>query len=44
VNLDAVEKVSPMPAGTYVVTLANKQQIAVSRARARALRETLLRL
>jgi two-component system LytT family response regulator len=44
INLDAVEKVSPMPAGTYMVTLTNKQQIAVSRARARVLRDTLLRL
>ncbi|HWZ58363.1 MAG TPA: LytTR family DNA-binding domain-containing protein [Gemmatimonadaceae bacterium] len=44
VNLDAVERVSPMPAGTYMVTLTNKQQIAVSRARARTLRDTLLRL
>jgi two-component system, LytTR family, response regulator len=44
VNLDAIERVSPMPAGTYVVTLTNKQQIAVSRARSRSLRDTLLRL
>jgi two-component system LytT family response regulator len=44
INLDAVDRVSPMPAGTYVVTLTNKQQIGVSRARARALRETLLKL
>jgi DNA-binding LytR/AlgR family response regulator len=44
VNLDAVERVSPMPSGTYLVTLTNKQQVAVSRARARALRDTLLRL
>jgi len=44
VNLDAVARVSPMPAGTYVVTLSNRQQIAVSRGRARVLRETLLQL
>jgi two-component system LytT family response regulator len=44
VNLDAIERVSPMPSGTYVVTLTNKQQVAVSRARARSLRETLLKL
>jgi two-component system LytT family response regulator len=44
VNLDAVARVSPMPAGTYVVTLNNRQQIPVSRGRARVLRETLLQL
>jgi two-component system LytT family response regulator len=44
VNIDTVSRVSPMPGGTYVVTLANKQQIPVSRSRARALRDVLLRL
>jgi two-component system LytT family response regulator len=44
VNLEMLERVSPMPGGTYVVTLKNKQQIPVSRQRARALREHLLRL
>lgn len=44
VNLDVVQRVSPMPGGTYVVTLANRQQIPVSRSRARALRDVLLRL
>lgn len=44
VNLDAVQRVSPMPGGTYVAILANRQQIAVSRLRARALREHLFRL
>jgi two-component system LytT family response regulator len=44
VNLDAITRVSPMPAGTYVVTLSNRQQVPVSRGRARVLRETLLQL
>jgi two-component system, LytTR family, response regulator len=44
VNVDMLERVSPMPGGTYVVTLKNKQQLAVSRQRARALREHLLKL
>jgi two-component system LytT family response regulator len=44
VSLDAVQRVSPMPGGTYVAILANRQQIAVSRLRARALREQLFRL
>jgi two-component system, LytTR family, response regulator len=44
VNLDVVQRVSPMPGGTYVVTLTNRQQIAVSRSRARLIRETLLKL
>ena len=44
VNIDAVARVSPMPGGTYVVTLTNKLQVPVSRGRARTLREVLLRL
>jgi two-component system LytT family response regulator len=44
VSLDAIRRVTPLPGGTYVVTLTNKQQIPVSRTRARALRDILLRL
>jgi two-component system LytT family response regulator len=44
VNVAMLERVSPMPGGTYVVTLRNKQQLSVSRQRARVLREHLLRL
>jgi len=44
VNIDAVTRVSPMPGGTYVVTLTNKLQVPVSRGRARTLRDVLLRL
>jgi two-component system LytT family response regulator len=44
VNIDAVTRVSPMPGGTYVVTLTNKLQVSVSRGRARTLRDVLLRL
>jgi two-component system, LytTR family, response regulator len=44
VNLGLIQRVSPMPGGTYVVTLATGQQHPVSRLRARALRESLLRL
>jgi two-component system LytT family response regulator len=44
VNLDMLAKVSAMPGGTYLVTLANRQQLAVSRQRARDLREELLKL
>jgi DNA-binding LytR/AlgR family response regulator len=44
VNIDAVARVSPMPGGTYVVTLTNKLQVPVSRGRARTLRDVLLRL
>lgn len=44
VNLDMVSKVSAMPGGTYLVTLTTRQQLAVSRQRARALREQLLKL
>ncbi len=44
VNLGLIQRVSPMPGGTYVVTLTTGQQVPVSRLRARALRDTLLRL
>jgi two-component system LytT family response regulator len=44
VNLNTVQRVSPMPGGTYVVSLANGQRIPVSRIRARALRDSLFRL
>lgn len=44
VAVDQIQKISPMPGATYVVTLKNKVQIPVSRLRARVLREELLRL
>jgi len=44
VRTDAITKVSPGSGGTFVVTLANGQQLGVSRLRARALRESLLKL
>lgn len=44
VNIDAVTRVSPMPGGTYVVTLTNKLQVPVSRGRSRTLRDVLLKL
>ncbi len=43
-NVELVQRVSPMPGGTYVVTLSTGEQIPVSRLRARGLREHLLRL
>lgn len=42
--VDQIQRVSPMPGGTYQVTMANGQQLPVSRLQARVLRETLLRL
>lgn len=44
VRVDAIQKVSPMPGGTYLVTLRNGQQHPVSRLRSRIVREQLLRL
>jgi two-component system LytT family response regulator len=44
VRVDAIQKVSPMPGGTYAVTLRNGQQHAVSRIRSRVVRDQLLRL
>ena len=44
VNVDLILKISPMPGGTFVVTLKNNMQVPVSRLRARILRDELLRL
>jgi two-component system LytT family response regulator len=43
-NVEMIQKISPMPGGTFVVTLKNNVQLPVSRLRARVLREELLRL
>jgi two-component system LytT family response regulator len=42
--VDQIQRVSPMPGGTYQVTLANGQSLPVSRLQSRVLRETLLRI
>jgi two-component system LytT family response regulator len=44
VNIEMIDRLTPMPGGTYVVTLTNKQQLSASRSQSRLLRETLLRL
>ena len=44
VRVDAIVKVSPMPGGTYVVTMSDGQQLAVSRIRSRIVRDALLKL
>ncbi|MDQ3635273.1 MAG: response regulator [Acidobacteriota bacterium] len=43
-NVGMFEKVSPMPGGTYQVTLKNGQEISSSRLQSRVLREKLLKL
>jgi two-component system LytT family response regulator len=43
-NLRFIARFSPMPGGTWVAILANKQELAVSRSQARILRERLMRL
>lgn len=43
-NIEMISRVSPMPGGTYVVTLSNGQQLPVSRLQSRLLRDQLLRL
>lgn len=42
--IDLIQKVSPMPGGTYEVTLTNGQVLPVSRLQSKVLRETLLKL
>jgi two-component system LytT family response regulator len=44
VSVAAIQKISPMPGGTYILALTNGQQHQVTRLRARVLREQLLRL
>lgn len=44
VNLEAIVKISPLPGGTYAVTLKNGQEIASSRQQSKMLREKLLKI
>jgi two-component system LytT family response regulator len=44
VNIEMIARVSPMPGGTFVVSLKNNQQLHASRLQSRILRETLLRI
>ncbi|MEP7039253.1 MAG: response regulator [Acidobacteriota bacterium] len=44
VNLEAIERISLMPGGTYSVFLKNGQEIASSRSQSRILREKLLKI
>lgn len=44
VNLGEIERVSPMPGGTYLVTMKNGQEIASSRLQSKILRTKLLKL
>lgn len=44
VNLQMIDRVSPMPGGTYLVALKNGQEIASSRLQSRILRTELLKL
>ncbi len=43
-NLKMIERASPLPGGTYTVTLSDGQQLSVSRMQSRIIREQLLRL
>jgi two-component system LytT family response regulator len=42
--VDLIQRFTPMPGGTYEVTLSNGQQLQASRIQSKVLRETLLRL
>jgi two-component system LytT family response regulator len=44
VSLEMVSRVSPMPGGTYTITLKNGQEIASSRLQSRILRDKILKL
>lgn len=43
-NLDFVDRVTPMPGGTYLINLTNGQEISASRVRSKFLRSELLKL
>ncbi|MBK6799119.1 MAG: response regulator [Acidobacteria bacterium] len=43
-NITQITRVSPLPGGTYVVTLKNAQQLNVSRIQAKVLRDQMLKL
>lgn len=43
-SLEQIQKISPMPGGTYTVTLKNGQELAASRLQSRILREQLLKI
>ncbi|MFN8003256.1 MAG: response regulator [Acidobacteriota bacterium] len=43
-NVSQISRISPLPGGTYIVTLHNHQQLNVSRLQARVLRDQLLKL
>jgi two-component system LytT family response regulator len=44
VNIEMIVRVSPLPGGTFAVTLNNNQQLQSSRLQSRILRDSLLRL
>jgi two-component system LytT family response regulator len=44
VNIELITRITPMPGGTFLVTLNNNQQLKVSRLQSRSLRERLLKL
>lgn len=44
VNVSAIESISPLPGGTYSVSLCNGQEISSSRLQSKALRNRLFRL
>ncbi|HYW32579.1 MAG TPA: response regulator [Gemmatimonas sp.] len=44
VRTDAIQRMSPMPGGTYIATLHSGQRVGVSRIRARVIREQMLKL
>jgi DNA-binding LytR/AlgR family response regulator len=44
VNVSMIERISPMPGGTFLVTLTNGQEIASSRLQSKFLRSRLLKL
>jgi two-component system LytT family response regulator len=44
VNMETIQKISPLPGGTFLVALKNNQEISSSRLQSRVLRERLLKL
>ncbi len=42
VNIEMISRVSPMPGGTFIITLTNNQKLQASRLQSRILRDSLL--
>jgi two-component system LytT family response regulator len=43
-NIDLIQRISPMPGGTYIATLETGEELQISRLQGRTLRDSILKL